>query len=169
MNEVLTVDRSLDKVIEWAVYRDGVRVSPIETVNLAEVVDGLAEENLNARANDNGIADSVLFAQFMDDTLVQVDNTKLSDYRDFIINSSFALPPSITDIVDGVNNQASPDQDLVNAVNALMNSDDEAAWVSALTNDLLSMSMPYGDYTPAYITALKEQSQVNSVQNRNTN
>ncbi|KJF94098.1 hypothetical protein UB34_19325 [Photobacterium leiognathi] len=163
-NEILTVDRSQDKVIEWAVYRDGVRVSPIETVNLATVVDGLAEESLNARANDNGIADAALFAQFMDDSAAQVESSQLSEYRDFIINTAFDSTPSLTEIVTGFNNQQpSPEEALIAEVNGLMSSEDEAAWVEALTNELLSMSMPYGDYTAAYITVLKEQTQVNSI------
>ncbi|MFD2266720.1 hypothetical protein, partial [Vibrio thalassae] len=81
MMTVLPVDRNASDSISWMVEKDGVRYSAVESVEVADVVNPLAINNLTARVADTSISDADLLAEFMGLLDVATDATTLGLYR----------------------------------------------------------------------------------------
>ncbi|WP_219846906.1 LamG domain-containing protein, partial [Vibrio campbellii] len=77
----LAVDRNASDTITWMVKKGGVLFSGIESVEVADVINTLAMNNLIARVSDSAITDADLFTEFMGLVDVSTDATALGLYR----------------------------------------------------------------------------------------
>ncbi|WP_167512868.1 hypothetical protein, partial [Aliivibrio finisterrensis] len=88
MMTLLPVDRNASDSISWMVEKGGVRFSTVQSVDVADVVNPIAINNLTARVADASISDADLFAEFMDLVDVATDATTLGLYRNELSSNS---------------------------------------------------------------------------------
>ncbi|GAK85580.1 internalin putative [Vibrio ponticus] len=114
----MAVNRNASDTIEWAVKKGGVRYSAMQSVDVADVVNPLAIDNLTARVADTSIADADVFAQFMGLTTLSNDATTLSLYRNELANNPITSFAALETTIANVNVTANAFIDLQSTLNA---------------------------------------------------
>ncbi|WP_167512857.1 beta strand repeat-containing protein, partial [Aliivibrio finisterrensis] len=114
MMTLLPVDRNASDSISWMVEKDGVRFSTVQSVDVADVVNPIAINNLTARVTDTSISDADLFAEFMDLVDVATDATTLGLYRNELSSNSVSSITALQTLITEQNLTATAFIDLQN-------------------------------------------------------
>ncbi|KJF92147.1 hypothetical protein UB34_20675, partial [Photobacterium leiognathi] len=109
---VLPVDRAATDSIEWVVTKDGVNYSTTISVDVVDVVNPLALDNLTARVADNSISDAELLTQFVGLEDVSTDATVLGLYRSELANNPVTSITELQSTIASVNSEANAFIDL---------------------------------------------------------
>ncbi|NIY90637.1 hypothetical protein, partial [Vibrio campbellii] len=117
MMTVLPVDRSASDNISWTVEKDGVRFSAVQSVDVADVVNPIALNNLTARVSDSSITDADLFAQFMGLTALSSDATIQGLYRSELANNPVTTFSELQASISAINITGAAFVDLQNTTN----------------------------------------------------
>ncbi|KJF92275.1 hypothetical protein UB34_20510, partial [Photobacterium leiognathi] len=113
----LAVDRNASDTITWVVKKGGVRFSGTESLEVADVVNTLAMNNLAARVADTSIADADVLAEFMGLVNVGTDTTSLGLYRSELAFSPVTSMTDLQTLISEQNVTASAFFDLQNTAN----------------------------------------------------
>ncbi|MFS1440752.1 hypothetical protein BCU50_002405 [Vibrio sp. 10N.286.46.E10] len=114
MMMLLPVDRNASDSISWMVEKYGVRYSMVQNVDVADVVNPLAMNNLTARVSDTSITDADLLAEFMGLVDVATDATTLGLYRNELSSNSVSSITALQTLITEQNLTATAFIDLQN-------------------------------------------------------